>query len=95
MTQTNPNTKLAGPVLICLAAGLLTTSVLWTLDHFRPTSYLLLGHLFLTIFIAIFFGGILAFVTLFACGLAAAYFLLPPQFSFYIHDPAEVDELVL
>lgn len=95
MTQTKPNTNhLVAAVAICLAAVLLTTSVLWAIDHFSPTRHLLLGYLFLTIFVAIFFGGILAFVTVFACGLAAAYFLLSPQLSFYIDDPAEMNELI-
>lgn len=94
MTQTKPNTNLVVAVVICFAAVLLTTSALWIIDHFRQTRHLLLGYLFLTIFIAIFFGGILALVTAFACGLSAAYFLLPPQFSFYVDDPAQINELI-
>jgi K+-sensing histidine kinase KdpD len=54
----------------------------------------MLGYLLLTILIAIFFGGVLALLTAFACGLIAAYFLLPPKFSFYIDDPVQMAELV-
>jgi K+-sensing histidine kinase KdpD len=93
MTQTKPNTNL-GAVVICFVAVLLTTSVLWTIDYLRPTRHLMLGYLLVTIFIAICFGGILALVTAFACGLTAAYFLLPPQLSFYVEDPVQREELV-
>ena len=95
MTETKPKTSLVKAVAICLAAVLLTTSVLWTIGHLIPTEHLVLGYLLLIIFIAIFFGGILAFLTTFACGLTAAYFLLPPTFSFYIEDPMYMKQLVL
>jgi K+-sensing histidine kinase KdpD len=94
MTQTKPSTNLVGAIVICFGAVLLTTSVLWTIDHIRPTRHLLLGYLLLTIFVAILFGGILALLTAFACALTAAYFLLPPQFSFYIDDPVQMEKLV-
>jgi K+-sensing histidine kinase KdpD len=85
---------LVGAVAICFAAVLLTTSALWAIDYLKPTRHLMLGYLLLTIFIAIFFGGILALLTTLACGLTAAYFLLPPQLSFYIDDPLQMEELV-
>jgi K+-sensing histidine kinase KdpD len=94
MTETKQNTNLVGAVAICFVAVFLTTSVLWTIDYLRPTRHLLLGYLLVTIFIAICFGGILALVTAFACGLTAAYFLLPPQLSFYVEDPAQITELM-
>ena len=94
MTETKPNTNLVKAVAICLVAVLLTTSALWIIDHFRLTRHLLLGYLFVAIFIATFFGGIFALVTAFSCGLAAAFFLLPPQFSFYVDDPAQIKELI-
>jgi K+-sensing histidine kinase KdpD len=43
--------------------------------------------------VAIYFGSTLAVLTSFASGLAAAYFLLPPKFSFYIDDPLHIAEL--
>jgi K+-sensing histidine kinase KdpD len=96
MTQTQPNAQtLVRAVAICLAAVLLTTSVLWIIEDFIPARHLMLGYLLLAIFIAILFGGILAVLTAFACGLTAAYFLLPPKFSFSIDDPAEMAELAL
>lgn len=97
MTQIKPNTNtnLVGAVVICFAAVLLTTLLIWTIGHFRPTEHLMLGYLLLTILIAIYFGGVLACLTAIACGLAAAYFLLPPQFSLYVDDPAQVNELLV
>jgi K+-sensing histidine kinase KdpD len=95
MTQTKPNRNLVTAGAICFVAILLTTSVLWTIDYFTPTRHLMLGYLLLTILIAMSFGGILALLTAFACALIAAYFLLPPKFSFYIDDPVQVAELVI
>jgi K+-sensing histidine kinase KdpD len=93
MTQTKPSTNLVGAFVICFGVVLLTTSVLCTIDYVKPTRHLMLGYLLLTIFVAIFFGGILALLTTLGCGLTAAYFLLPPQFSFYVDDPAHMNEL--
>ena len=82
-----------GPVLICCAAILLTTLLLSTIDRFVPTEHLMLGYLLPTIFVAIYFGSTLAVLTSFGSGLAAAYFLLPPKFNFYIDDPLHIAEL--
>jgi K+-sensing histidine kinase KdpD len=46
-----------------------------------------------TIFIAIYFGSTVAVLTSLASGLAAAYFLFPPRFSFYIADRLHIAEL--
>jgi hypothetical protein len=47
----------------------------------------MLGYLLPIIFVAIYFGSTVAVLTSVASGLAAAYFLLPPKFSFYVDDP--------
>ena len=87
MRRSNPTViELIGPVVICFAAVLLTTLLLSTIDSFVPTEHLMLGYLLPTIFVAIYFGSTLAVLTSFASGLAAAYFLLPPKFSFYVDD---------
>jgi K+-sensing histidine kinase KdpD len=83
----------AGPVLICFVAVLLTTILLSTIDRFVPAEHLMLGYLLPTILVAIYFGSTLAVLSSFASGLAAAYFLLPPKFSFYIDDPVHIAEL--
>ena len=82
-----------GPVVICLAAILLTSFVLVTIDGYLPNEHLMLGYLLPTIFVAIYFGSTIAVLTSFAGGLAAAYFLLPPRFSFYVADPIHIAEL--
>ena len=83
----------ARPFLICSATVLFTTALLATINVFVPTSHLVLVYLLPIVFIAIFFNVIAAALTAFACALAAAYFLLPPLFSFYIDDPLDLAEL--
>ena len=85
--------ELIGPVVMCFAAILLTTLLLSMIDSFVPTEHLMLGYLLPTILMAIYFGSTLAVLTSFGSGLAAAYFLLPPKFSFYIDDPVHIAEL--
>jgi K+-sensing histidine kinase KdpD len=82
-----------GPVVICLAAILLTTLVLLAVDSYLPTEHLMLGYLLPTIFVAIYFGSTIAVLTSVAGGRAAAYFLLTPRFSFYVADPLDIAEL--
>jgi K+-sensing histidine kinase KdpD len=83
----------AVPVVVSFAAVLLTTLPLVTIQSYLATEHLVLVYLLPTILIAIYFGSIIAVLASFASGLAAAYFLLPPQFSFYIADPRHVAEL--
>ena|SRR6266550_5654173 len=85
--------ELIGPVAMCFALILVTTLLLSTIDRFVPTEHLMLGYLLPTILVAIYFGSTLAVLASFASGLAAAYFLLPPKFSFYIDDPLHIAEL--
>jgi two-component system, OmpR family, sensor histidine kinase KdpD len=81
------------PVVAALAAVLLTTLVLFTIQSYLATEHLLLVYLLPTILMAIYFGSIIAVLTSLASGLAAAYFLLPPQFDFYIADGRHAAEL--
>ena len=81
------------PVVVSIAAVLLTTLPLVTIHSYLATEHLVLVYLLPTILMAIYFGSIVAVLTSFASGLAAAYFLLPPQFSFYIDDPRHIAEL--
>jgi K+-sensing histidine kinase KdpD len=85
--------ELIRPVGLCFAAVLVTTSVLSMIDSLVPTEHLMLGYLLPTILVAIYLGSTLAVLTSFAGGLSAAYFLLPPEFSFYIDDPVHIAEL--
>jgi K+-sensing histidine kinase KdpD len=82
------------PVTVSFAGILLTTLLLFVVDFsYLATEHLLLVYLLPTIFVAIYFGNTIAVLTSFASGLAAAYFLLPPQFSFYVADRLHVAEL--
>ncbi len=63
------------------------------LDVWHDPEDLALAYLLPTIFIAIFFGSTIAVMTSLASGLAAAYFVYPPQFSFLIDDPQHIAEL--
>jgi K+-sensing histidine kinase KdpD len=85
--------ELVAPVVVSSGAVLLTTLVLFTIESYVATEHLLLVYLLPTILIAIYFGSTIAVLTSFASGLAAAYFLLPPQFSFYIADRLHIAEL--
>jgi K+-sensing histidine kinase KdpD len=85
--------ELIGPIVTCFALVLVTTLLLSTIDSFVPTEHLMLGYLLPAILVAIYFGSSLAVLTSFASGLSAAYFLLPPKFSFYVDDPVHVAEL--
>jgi K+-sensing histidine kinase KdpD len=85
--------KLIAPVVVSCAAVFLTTLVLSTIESYVATEHLLLVYLLPTIFMAIYFGSTVAVLTSLASGLAAAYFLLPPQFSFYIADRLNIAEL--
>jgi K+-sensing histidine kinase KdpD len=66
---------------------------LTALDVWRDPEDLALVYLLPTIFIAVFFGSTIAVMTSLASGLAAAYFIYPPQFSFLIDDPQHIAEL--
>src|SRR5262245_53278148 len=94
MRQSNPAMiELIGPVATCFALVLVTTLLLSTIDSLVPTEHLMLGYLLPTILVAIYFVSTLAVLTSFASGLSAAYFLLPPKFSFYVDDPVHIAEL--
>ena len=80
-------------VVVSIAAVLFATLILLAADFYLAAQHLVLGYLLPTLFVAIYFGSTLAVLTSFACGLAAAYFLFPPKFSFYIADLVHVAEL--
>jgi K+-sensing histidine kinase KdpD len=80
-------------VVVSFAGVLLTTMVLHAIDSYLTAEHLILGYLFPTIVVAIYYGSNLAVFTSFASGIAAAYFLFPPKFSFYISDIMNIAEL--
>ena len=80
-------------VVASVAAVLFATLVLLAVDFYLAAQHLVLGYLLPTLFVAIYYGSTLAVLTSFAGGLAAAYFLFPPKYSFYIADLVHVAEL--
>jgi len=81
------------PIAVSLAAVVVTTLILFMIDSYLGTEHLVLLYLLPTIFIAIYFGSTIAVVTSLTSGLAAAYVLFPPRFSFYIADRLHIAEL--
>jgi K+-sensing histidine kinase KdpD len=86
-------------IALSLAAILLTSLVVAeAYSHakalnIRDPEDLALAYLLPTVFIAVFFGSTLAVAASFGGGLAAAYFIYPPQASIWLNDPNHVAEL--
>src|SRR5215471_13732972 len=95
----SPREALVRPIALSVAAILLTSFVLAEAYphakalNIRDPEDLALAYLLPTIFIAVFFGSTLAVAASFGSGLAAAYFIYPPQVSICIEDPNHVAEL--
>jgi K+-sensing histidine kinase KdpD len=95
----SPREVLIRPIALSVAAILLTSLVVAeAYSHakalnIRDPEDLALAYLLPTIFIAVFFGSTLAVAASFGSGLAAAYFIYPPQVSIWIEDPNHVAEL--
>jgi K+-sensing histidine kinase KdpD len=87
--------KIVSSVLVAMAAILVTTLVLLAIDSYLDADHLVLGYLLPTVVIAMHYGGLLAVLTSFAGSAAAAYFLFPPKFSFYVSAPNHIAELGL
>jgi hypothetical protein len=82
-------------VLVAIAAILVTTLGLMAIDSYLDADHLVLGYLLPTVVIAMHYGSTLAVLTSFASSVAAAYFLFPPKFSFYVSAPEHLAELGL
>jgi len=88
------------PIGLSLALIFLISLVLAQIDsHLRARDVwhdpedLALVYLLPTIFIAVFFGSTVAVMTSLASGIAAAYFIYPPQFSLLFDHPQDIAEL--
>ena len=88
------------PIGLSLALVLLTSlmlaqihSHLTALGIWHDPEDLALAYLLPTIFIAVFFGSTVAVITSLASGVAAAYFVYPPQFSLLFDHPQDIAEL--
>ena len=80
-------------LVVSVATIALTTAVLIFVDAEFATPGLIYGYLFSVTVVAIYFGSTVAFISALASGAAAAYFLFPPRFTFYISEPRNVAEL--
>jgi K+-sensing histidine kinase KdpD len=88
------------PVVLSVALILMTSLVLAEIhsdltnrDLWKDPEDLALAYLLPTIFVAVLFGSTIAVMTSLAGGLAAAYFIYPPQFSLLIADSQHIAEL--
>jgi K+-sensing histidine kinase KdpD len=81
------------PILTAFSAVVLATAVLFVIESYLEAQHLVIAYLFPTTLIAIRYGSTLAFLTSFASGIAAAYFLFPPKFSLYISESLHIAEL--
>src|SRR5262249_30806630 len=84
---------LAISVMASIAAVAVTTIALLIVDSLAAVDHLVIAYLLPATLIAVYFGSTFAFLTSFASGLSAAYFLFPPKFSLYIADSLHVAEL--
>jgi K+-sensing histidine kinase KdpD len=88
------------PILLSIAAILLTSLLLveahahlTALHIWHDPEDLCLAYVLPTIFITVLFGSNLGVLSALVSGLAAAYFIYPPQFSIAIDDPEHLVEL--
>ena len=88
-----PTMQHAAPVLTAFSAVVLATAVLFVIESYLEAQHVVIAYLFPTTLIAIRYGSSLAFLTSFASGIAAAYFLFPPKFSLYISESLHIAEL--
>jgi K+-sensing histidine kinase KdpD len=85
--------SLIKPVIMSLIAVALTTAILIAIDAQLQPRHLMIGYLLPVTLIAMRYGSISAVLTATASGLAAAYFLLPPKYTFQIHPGLHAAEL--
>jgi K+-sensing histidine kinase KdpD len=89
----NPAMHRLAPVLTAFSAVVIATALLFVVESYLEAQHLVIAYLFPTTLIGIRYGSSLAFLTSFASGIAAAYFLFPPKFSLYIGNSLHIAEL--
>lgn len=87
--------KWVTPITVSLLLVVLTTVVLWPFEAQLKHHHLVFIYLMPASLVAIRYGSISAMCVTIASGLAAAYFLYAPRFSFQIANPLDVLELAL
>jgi K+-sensing histidine kinase KdpD len=81
------------PSLTATALVVLTTAILLGIYLASHREHLIFGYLVPMVIVAARYGRFPTIVTAVACDLCAAYFLYPPDFSFYISDRLQIAEL--
>jgi K+-sensing histidine kinase KdpD len=81
------------PYLTSTALVALTTAILLGIYLASHREHLIFGYLVPMVIVAARYGRFPTIVTAVACDLCAAYFLYPPDFSFYISDRLQIAEL--
>ena len=87
--------KWVTPITVSLLLVVLTTVVLWPFEAQLKHHHLIFIYLMPASLVAIRYGSISAMCVTIASGLAAAYFLYAPRFSFQIANPLDGLELAL
>ena len=81
------------PGLAATALVSVSTAILFRIYLASQGEHLIFGYLIPIVIVAARYGRFPAIVTAVACDLCAAYFLYPPDFSFYISDRLQIAEL--
>jgi carboxylesterase len=87
--------ELIAPVIFSFGLVLFATLIFLAVAPLLGAQYLIFGYLIPTTIVAVLYGNTFALLMSFVCGLAAAYFLLPPKFSLFVVDPLQVILLVV
>ncbi len=83
------------PITVSLLLVAITTAILWVLQPRLQQDHLIFIYFVPTTLIAIRYGSLSAMGVTIEGGLAAAYFLYPPNFSFLVASRLELLEIVL
>ena len=83
------------PLATSVALVAVTTLVLWQIDRRLDLDHLIFIYFVPTTLIAIRYGSVPAMMATIASGMASAYFLYPPDYSFLIARPLDAMELGL
>ena len=70
-----------------------TTLALWAIHAELQPEHLIFGYLMPTTLIAVRYGSMIAMLASIGSSLCAAFFLYPPEFSFFIANPLNIVEL--
>ena len=82
------------PVVVSLTLLALTTVLLWYVDQWPGTDSLVFIYFVPTTFVALRYGNTAAMFAILMSCLLAAYFLMPPEFSFVVSSPLDIMELI-